>query len=70
MNVYDLTPANSQKSFYGKAKVIECEKCTILISYATPVILKDKSGSLFRFVEWVERNDWQAYSKFLWNSKA
>lgn len=48
MNVYDLAPANSQKSFYGKAKVIECEKCTILISYVTPVILKDKSGNLFR----------------------
>ena len=37
MRVFDLSPANGRKSFYGKAKVKQSEKETILQSYNTEV---------------------------------
>ena len=45
---YELIPTNSQKSFYGKAYVIENNGVKVLISYTTPVAKIDKNGQIFR----------------------
>lgn len=49
MKVYDLSPNNGRKSFYGKAKVYITEDGTeILYSYNTPIIRRDITGKLTR----------------------
>lgn len=49
VKVFDLTPKDSHKSFYGKARV-ELLKGgeTVLYSYGTPVLLYSRGGALFR----------------------
>ena len=47
---YELTPATSQKSFYGKANVyIMQDGTTFLRSYATIVAGIDKDGNIHRY---------------------
>lgn len=41
---FDLSPVRGQKSFYGKAKVIETWDATILKSYDTIVCSFDREG--------------------------
>lgn len=49
MKVFELSPTNGRKSFYGKAKVIETDDGEkILISYNTPVLKRTAGGDLFR----------------------
>lgn len=49
MKIYELTPNDSRKSFYGKAKVIIDDQGTeTLYSYDTPIIKRDTSGKLTR----------------------
>lgn len=39
MRIYELTPVTSQKSFYGKAIVVDDENgIQTLFSYGTPII--------------------------------
>ena len=46
---YDLTPADSHKSFYGKAEVIVLKDGTrVLRSYSTYVMVQDGCGNLYR----------------------
>ena len=46
---YELTPADSHKSFWGKAHVFEMADGTkVLRSYSTYVAIIDKDGNLFR----------------------
>jgi hypothetical protein len=55
MTIYELTPTNSQKSFYGKAIVIiDDEGTETLISYDTPIIERTADGKLNRlwFGDW------------------
>lgn len=56
MRIYELTPAamTAQKSFYGKAKVIETDGETLLQSYDITVCKIDKSGEFVRM--------WSGYS--------
>lgn len=52
MRIYELTPANGQKSFYGKAFVeIDEDGTEILKSYNTPTIEKLPSGELIRLYD-------------------
>ena len=46
---YELTPNTSQKSFYGKAKVIETSEGKYLKSYNTIIMLIKKDGSMVRY---------------------
>lgn len=47
-DVYDLTPTNGRKSFYGKARVkILSNGSKILQSYNTDIILKNEDGTLY-----------------------
>ena len=56
MRMYELTPTNSRKSFYGKAKVlIEDNGTETLYSYDTPIIKRLVSGELVKL--W---NGWTA----------
>lgn len=49
MRIYELTPDNGRKSFYGKAKVIiEADGTETLYSYDTPIIKKLVDGSLVK----------------------
>lgn len=49
MKIYELTPTNSRKSFYGKAKVIiEDNGTETLYSYDTPIIKRLASGELVK----------------------
>lgn len=48
MKVYELAPADSRKSFYGKAKVIVEDNTETLYSYDTPIIRRYSSGKLER----------------------
>lgn len=49
MSIYELTPTDGRKSFYGKARVIiDVYGDETLISYTTPVIKKTASGELIR----------------------
>lgn len=55
MTIYELTPTNSKKSFYGKAIVIiDDEGTETLISYDTPIIERTADGKLNRlwFGDW------------------
>ena len=46
---YELQPTNGRSSFYGKAYVeIDDDGNEILYSYQTPVIRRNKDGSLHR----------------------
>lgn len=47
---YELTPTDGRKSFYGKAKVgIRFpEGDEVLLSYDTPIIRREKDGTLIR----------------------
>lgn len=49
MKMYELTPTNNRKSFYGKAKVlIEDNGTETLYSYDTPIIKRLASGELVK----------------------
>lgn len=53
--IYELTPHDSHKSFYGKALVIELENGDELLqSYSTIVLIKKPDGKLIR--------TWDGYS--------
>lgn len=52
MEVYELTPTNGRKSFYGKARVlIEDDGTRILYSYGTKIMKKTPNGALFRYYD-------------------
>ena len=47
MNVIELKPTDSHKSFYGKATVgIAADGAATLYSYGTPILRKNADGSL------------------------
>ena len=47
--IYELTPRDSRKSFYGKALVIEMKNGDVLLqSYSTIVLIKKPDGKLIR----------------------
>ena len=47
MKIYELTPNNGRKSFYGKAKVvIDDNGNETLYSYNTAIIKRDTNGKL------------------------
>lgn len=49
MKIYELSPVDSHKSFYGKAKVIISDnRSEVLYSYDTPIIRRNASGKLER----------------------
>ena len=49
MREYELKPTTSQKSFYGKARVLVDDDGTeTLVSYTTPVMRRNADGSLTR----------------------
>ena len=48
MKIYELAPADSRKSFYGKAKVIVENDTETLVSYDTPIIRRYSNGKLER----------------------
>lgn len=49
MKIYDLTPNDSRKSFYGKAKVyIDEHGNETLYSYNTPIIKRTAAGELIK----------------------
>lgn len=53
--IYELTPRDSHKSFYGKALVIELENGDELLqSYSTIVLIRKADGTLLR--------TWSGYS--------
>lgn len=54
MKIYELIPTNGRKSFYGKAKVIECEGENFLQSYNAIVCKVDKNGKFVKM--------WDGYS--------
>ena len=56
MKIYELSPTDGRKSFYGKAKVIIDDNGTeTLYSYGTPIISRSTNGELTRL--W---SDWSA----------
>lgn len=49
MSIYELTPNDSRKSFYGKARVVVDDNGTeTLYSYTTAVVRRTPGGSLER----------------------
>lgn len=55
MNVIELKPTDSHKSFYGKATVgIAADGAATLYSYGTPILRKNVDGSLDKL--------WHGYS--------
>ena len=50
MRLYELSPAfGQQESFYGKAQVLEYnDGAAVLLSYHTPIIRREKNGTLSR----------------------
>lgn len=49
MRTYELTPCDSHKSFYGKARVIvNDDNTSTLISYNTPVLRLNADGTYTR----------------------
>lgn len=49
MKVYELSPVDGRKSFYGKAKVyIDSQGNETLYSYDTAIARKDKQGNITR----------------------
>lgn len=58
MKIYELTPEDGRKSFYGKARVLlEDDGTETLISYATPIIRRTAAGELCAAMERLERDD-------------
>lgn len=56
MKMYELTPTNGRKSFYGKAVVKVADDGTeTLYSYGTPIIKRTPAGELVKL--W---DDWTA----------
>lgn len=56
MKIYELSPIDGRKSFYGKATVcIDADGTEILFSYGTPIIQRLPNGTLQRL--W---NGWSA----------
>ena len=56
MKTYELTPTNSQNSFYGKAIVrVADDGSETLYSYNTPIIRRNSDGELVKL--W---DDWTA----------
>lgn len=52
MRVYELTPTDGRKSFYGKAKVMIDEAGNeTLYSYDTPIIKRTAAGELVKLWE-------------------
>jgi hypothetical protein len=51
LKVYDLAPETSQKSFYGKAKVLVEVDRTVLFSYGTPIVSRYTGGKVVRHYE-------------------
>ena len=50
---YELKPSNGRKSFYGKATVqIDDDGTETLLSYNTPIVRREKDGSLTRLIGW------------------
>ena len=46
---YELIPADSRKSFYGKARVtVSADGTQTLYSYNTPILSRDPAGTLTR----------------------
>lgn len=57
VEMYELTPQNGRKSFYGKAKVlINKDNERILYSYNTPIIKKLGDGTLKRIYPYEPSN--------------
>lgn len=55
MRIYELTPTDGRKSFYGKAKIIVDDNgAKTLYSYNTAIIKREKDGHLIRL--------WNGYS--------
>ena len=54
MKIYELTPQDGRKSFYGKAKVKQLDDGTeILQSYETDVMKRTPDGRLYRlYTNW------------------
>ena len=52
--VYDLTPTDGRKSFYGKARIVVKNGKKTLISYDTPVCCINRRGTFKRY--------WDEYS--------
>lgn len=46
---HELTPTTTQKSFYGKAKIIETSEGKYLKSYNTIIMCVNNDGSMIRF---------------------
>lgn len=56
MTIYELTPTDSRKSFYGKCHVkVDDNRVETLYSYDTPVLRKYPDGKIVRL--W---NGWSA----------
>lgn len=52
MRIYELTPTDGRKSFYGKAKVVIDEAGNeTLYSYDTPIIKRTAAGELVKLWE-------------------
>ena len=52
MKIYELTPTNGRKSFYGKAQVgIDDDGTETLFSYGTPIMKRGKDGTLARLYD-------------------
>lgn len=48
-NIYELTPIDGRKSFYGKAKVtVDTDMAETLYSYDTPIVKRFSDGALIR----------------------
>ena len=48
-NIYELHPTNGRKSFYGKALIRkDADGSETLLSYNTPIIRRERDGSLVR----------------------
>lgn len=68
--IYELTPKDGRKSFYGKAKVIVAGDgpnlycfcgCEFLISYDSAICVRDTDGNILRLpCAWTERDNWSA----------
>ena len=52
MKMYELTPIDGHKSFYGKAKVVVADDGTeTLYSYDTPIMKRTANGEFIRMWE-------------------
>lgn len=49
VKIYELTPRDGRKSFYGKCKVcVEPDGTETLFSYNTPIVRREADGKLTR----------------------